>query len=395
MTVSLAVAPPPAPPPPIGTIIYLASYMLRVALSAEITPPDTPDMYSGQLKIMGDAGEMNTDPLMGPRGFPGQAQFPLRLQDTPIVNSQADLPTTLTNTQTDIGKYWEIDELDDEGVITGVQSWVWYGTSWRIIQMGSTGPPGPAPEITPSVQLIQPQPLPTYPDTTSAIVTSGGHLEPTWEFNLAVPAGPSGPVSPVFTWPDVNLTGIATSDLLVASGEFTANGAIIWKPFPISAFATQYFSVPESAFTAYTGISQQAAIGSFVLPPQPFPWTAVCWGHIGAGGVSLSTSPFKIGCEVLLGDPTDGTLVARGFGTTIGEVNIMPHYSTPGNKNLTLTPRNQYAMVPANHTDPAQGTIYINLWNDGQYGAYDFNPGGAQVFCLVMPLEQDTVFEPF
>jgi hypothetical protein len=236
---------------------------------------------------------------------------------------------------------------------------------------------------------------PTYPDKTSFIGTSGGRLQPSWEFNLAVPSGQMGKAQPLYLFPDTDFSTIAVNDILAASGYFTQAGEMIWKPLAPSAFATQFYSMPESAFTAYTGISQQAAIGSFQLPPQPFPWTPVVWGHIGMGGAMLSTSPFKIGCEVLLGNATQGLMVARGFGTPLGEVNIMPHYSTPANKNRALTPTNRYAVVPANHTDPAQGTVYVNLWNDGQYGAYDFNPQGAQLFLLVVPLERGEPFQPF
>jgi hypothetical protein len=337
---------------------------------------------------------MAIDALMGPPGYPGSAQFPLRRQSTPVVNSSAELPTNLTSTLTDIGKYWGIDQLDSEGVVIGRQDWVWYGDHWRVIQVGTTGPPGPAPEITPSVDLISPV-HPPYPDKASFVDSSGGRLQPTWEFNLAVPQGPMGKAEPLYLFADTDFSKIAPNDVLAASGYFTQAGDMIWKPLAASTFATQFYSMPESAFTAYTGISQQAAIGSFALPPQPFPWTPIVWGHIGQGGVMLSKSPFKIGCEVLLGDQTNGIMISRGFGTTIGEVNIMPHYSTPADHNKTLTPSNRYAVVPANHTNPAQGTVYINLWNDGQFGAYDFQPQSAQLFMLVLPLERGEPFQPF
>jgi hypothetical protein len=384
----------PTPPPPVGTIIYLASYLLKLKLSAEQTPPDTPNLFSGEIEVQGDVGDMATDALMGPQGFPGATQFPLRRQNIPVVNSSADLPTDLTDTQTDNGKYWGIDQLDSDGVVTGRQDWVWYGDHWRVIQMGTTGPPGAAPQITPSVDLISPV-HPPYPDKASFINTSGGRLQQSWEFNLAVPQGPMGKATPLYLFADTDFSTIATNDILAASGYYTEAGEMIWKPLAASAFATQFYSMPESSFSAYSGISQQAAIGSFAIPAQPFPWTPIVWGHIGGGGVNLSKAPFKIGAEVLLGDPAHGTMIARGFGTTIGEMNIMPHYSTPADHNKVLTPTNQYAVVPANHTNPAQGTVYVNLWNDGQYGAYDFTPGGAQIFVLVLPLERGEPFQPF
>ena len=146
------------------------------------------------------------------------------------------------------------------------------------------------------------------------------------------------------------------------------------------------FSMPESAFSSFTGISQAAAVGSFVVPPQPFPWTAIVWGHMGAWGVELSADPLAVGCQVLLGDPKTGTLIGRGFGNSLGEVNVLPHYSTQTRPGDAITPTNGRAIVPANHTNPAQGTIYTNLYNDGAIGLYDFSPGDAQLFCLILPM---------
>jgi len=44
------------------------------------------------------------------------------------------------------------------------------------------------------------------------------------------------------------------------------------------------------------------------------------------------------------------------------------------------------AVVPANHSSPAQGTIYVILYNDGQVGLYQFNPTDAQIMVLIMPV---------
>ena len=112
------------------------------------------------------------------------------------------------------------------------------------------------------------------------------------------------------------------------------------------------------------------------------------WGHIGAFGVELSADPLMIGCEVLLGDPSTGTQIGRGFGNTLGEVNIQPHYSTPGQPNAAITPTNGVAVVPANHSNPAQGTIYFNLYNDGAVGLYTFSPTDAQGFVVLMPVSE-------
>lgn len=385
---TLAVSTQVDQPPPIGTLIYLASYLLKMGLSAETTPPDTPNMYSAKLEVQGDQGDMNTDPLRGPRGYPGRAQFPLRRQDRPIVNNVGQLPDWLTNTEEDRGKYWEIDTIVD-GVVTERWSHVWYGDRWKVIQMGTRGVPGPAPSIDPEVVVIPYQNAPTYPDTTSFVETDGPRLSPSWRFNLALPPGIPGVVGPVATMPDVDLTtsAPAAGDVLAATGTVDDLGRQIWRPLPMRQYATQFYSVPQSAFTAYTGTDQRHLIGSFAIPPQPFPWTPIVWGHIGAGGLSLSARPLMIGCRVLLADAVTGKLVSRGLGNSLGEVNIMPHYSTPDRASTSITATNKRAIVPAHHTGTA-GTVYLNLWNEGQLGEYTFAPSNAQLFILVLPMER-------
>lgn len=159
-----------------------------------------------------------------------------------------------------------------------------------------------------------------------------------------------------------------------------------WVPVSISQLMPHTYSMPEASFTGYSGISQQAGIGSFAIPPQPFAWTPIVWGHFGAFGIELSANPLLIGCQVLLGNPTTGALVGRGFGNSLGEVNVMPHYSTPNNIGQALTPTNGLAVVPANHSNPADGTLYINLYNDGEIGLYTFSPTDAQLFVMLMPV---------
>jgi len=390
MTLAIPVGDPAYTPEqtlPVGSLVYLASYLIRTKLNAETTGPDTPNMYSADLRVMGDQGVMDTNPLRGPRGFKGKHSFQLRLQDEPLCDSPADLPNDLTNTPDDIGKYWEIAILDEWGNVISVESHIWWGESWRKMIMGSYGPPGPVPDIEPHTNLIEPQDYPTYPDTTSWVDTAGTTLQPSWIFNLAVPAGIPGEITDLFDFPDVDTSVVPEfGDLMTATNRYTEGGLQIWEPRSIEPYLPGPWSMPESAFVTYSGFSQRAAIGSFVIPPQPWPWTPVVWGHLGSGGLTLSATPLMIGVEVLLGDPTKGVQISRGFGNTLGEVNIMSHYSKAKKETEAITPSNRRALVPANHTNPAQGTIYVNLWNDGALGLYDFDPKNAQVFVMVVPI---------
>src|SRR6185312_15522196 len=210
---------------------------------------------------------------------------------------------------------------------------------------------------------------------------------PTWEFMVPAPEGAPGPVGPLYGFPDVDVisTPPVADDLLAFTGTFTDDGAAVWEPFNIAQLAPKTYSMPETAFSSYTGFSQQAAIGSFPVPAQPFPWQPIVWGHIGGAGVRLSAHPFLIGCQVLLGDATTGLQVARGLGNGLGEVNIMPHYSSLKNPKTAISPRTRTNVVPAFHTGNA-GTLFINLWYDGQLGAYNFSPSDAQLFVMVLPM---------
>jgi hypothetical protein len=475
-----------------GDTSYLATYLVGTYLFGSVIPPDqaTNAPFSGTYEIYGDIGSMVFPAVVGPTGPPGPSAFALHLMNDLSVDDPADLPQTLTNTTADIGKFWLVDDVDSKGDIIGASAYVWYGTSWRRVMLGTPGPPGPCPIITPSVDLIP-------PDQNSTIVTGGTPLEPTWHLNLAVPSGPAGPAAALALCPDIDfatnppapgdvlgytgrtmtahlappanltatvggagslsgetywmVTAVNTAGETTASNQtslnmpassaaelewdpvvqaksynvyrgltsgaenllignvtvptFTDTGASgsgqtppttntatvvypVWVPVSISQLIPSPYSMPEAAFTSFSGISQRAAIGTFPIPPQPFPWTPIVWGHIGAFGLELSANPLMIGCEVRLGDPTAGQTIARGFGNTLGEVNIMPHYSDPNNPGNALTPTNGLAVVPANHSSPAEGTIYINLYNDGNIGVYQFSGTDAQCFVMVVPVSE-------
>ena len=378
-------APPPTRAPRIGELVPLGHAVINVKVKAQTTMPDTPNGFAADLEVMADEGDMDTSALAGDQGPAGQISFQVRQIVDPTGSEPALLPP-LSDTPSDIGRYFVIQERDSQGVITGHSAYVWYGSSYRRLMMGSFGPPGPVPDILPEVVVIP-------PEAQSYVETFGPRLDPDWLFHIASPAGPSGASQQVYLFPDVDidLATVVAGDLMTFSGEYTEGGMAIWKPKGLGANLPRTYSMPQSAFVSYNGVSQQAPVGAFAIPPQPFPWTPIVWGHIGEAGINLSAAPFSVGCQVLLGDPTDGIQVARGIGTAMAVVNIYPHYSTGADKNRVISPNNGYAIVPANHTDPAQGTVYVNLWNDGYYGIYFFQPGGAQLFIQVLPMEQPVV----
>lgn len=368
------------------TYTHLANYLVNVDCYGYVVEPDSPnDEFLATLEIRGDKGSLTMAVAVGPEGAMGRDAFPLQLQADSI-DDPADLPETLLDTDADRGKYWILDDLDAAGNVVGSSAYVWFGTSYRRVMFGQPGPPGPIPVITPSVELVNPA-----TSTSSVSVTNADPYNPAMHFKIAAPVGPQGPAAALAVAPDVDFLTNAPEpgDILGYTGRRVNVGGVdrpLWVPVSVSQLMPGPFSMPESAFSSFSGISQAAAVGSFVIPPQPFPWTAIAWGHLAAWAVQLSKDPMAVGVQVLLGDPRAGTLIGRGFGNSLGEVNIMPHYSTPTRQGDAITPTNGRAVVPANHTNPAQGTVYVNLYLDGAIGLYDFSGDDAQIFLLILPV---------
>lgn len=371
------------PPANVGQIVYLGSQLVQGHYYGVITDGATPDQFSSTWEVVGDQGTLITAAIKGDKGDPGQDAFALRLQTT-IVNDPADLPR-LTASDADLGKYWMIDDLDAQGNVIGSSAYIWFGTSYRRMMMGSPGPPGPVPQITWNLHTISPDDN----TQTSRIVPSGTPFYPILDMYLKTVKGEPGPSSLLASCPDVDMsTPPSLGQVLGFNGKYTPDGLPVWEPISVGSIIPQPFTFPESAFTSYSGLSQRATIGTFQLPPCPFDWKPIVFGQIIAFGlnISLGSTAMLIGAEARLGDPNTGTLIARGFGNEISQTMLMPHTSTPTSASDALTPTNALGKVPANHTDPSLGTIYVNLYNDGSIGVYNFNPQNAQLFVMQVPV---------
>ena len=71
-------------------------------------------------------------------------------------------------------------------------------------------------------------------------------------------------------------------------------------------------------------------------------------------------------------------------GTQFPVVPQLHKQGRPGaNKTQAITRTNQYAIVGAG----AGATLFVQLWNDGKLGAYNFQPTGAQLFVMCVPVD--------
>jgi hypothetical protein len=276
-----------------------------------------------------------------------------------------DLPDNLTDDPDDVGKAWWI----------GNQVYVWDGDEYHVKAMGTQGPPGPVPNIHPTVELLDPD----DDDLESSILVTGTAADPGWLLKLKAPKGPQGDNATIRDATDYD----DTDDPEI--GE-----AIVWngdnfQAQPIGNIMPKFFSVPQANFTNFTGITTRQQIASAIIPPQEWDWVPYVMGHIRAVGVEADADPLILGCEVRLGDPTSGTLVARGFGNSSTWTTIVPHFSQPGAPNDAITPDNGVAVVAAGATGAAT-TLYVNLFNDGLAGVYSFNRTNAQLSVLCIPV---------
>ena len=155
----------------------------------------------------------------------------------------------------------------------------------------------------------------------------------------------------------------------------------MWHPSDFAAKDARFYSVPEAAFTNFTGLSQRQTILSYTLEAQDYDYVPYVGGHIKAFGIEFDEDPLTIGVEVRLGDPTTGQLIGRGFGNIASWTTISPHFSTSGDPTSAVAPDNGVATVNAGDT----ATISVNLYNDGLLGAYIFNKNGAQLTILTIP----------
>ena len=351
-----------------GDKVYLGSILTNVHMWGIVSDLVTPSGMIATFEVLGNDGVITMDALVGPQGIPGENAPIVKMQYVSDVEVIGDLPDNLTESEEDIGKAWWIDNF----------IYLWTGVEYVQKQMGTAGPPGPTPRIHPNIILLDPD------GTVDSYVNVGGTtIDPTLAFGLKVPRGPAGPSGPIRDAEDYdNSVGPHDGDVIAWSTALNK-----FHPTQDASPSPKLYSLPEGNFTAFTGFTTRQTIASIAIPPQPFDWVPYVTGHVRAVGVELDSDPLILGCEVRLGDPTAGVLVARGFGNLSTYANIIPHYSTPTSVSDAITPDNHLSRVVAAHTSTA-GTLYVNLFNDGITGAYVFSTRGSQLAVMVMPVSE-------
>lgn len=360
---------------PLGSIVYLFSAQTNTHVYAVITDGSVPNLNTITMEVSADEATVIVPALQGIPGPAGAPQFVLNIQKD-VFGSPSDLPPS---TEDNFGDYWLIEQTDDNGNVISSAAYISWGGFYRVLPFGTQGPIGPYPVVTPDVILID-------PDETSYVENTGTIANPSWTFYLAVPQGPEGPSATVAGCPDFNDSTPPVQGQVIGFGGQYIDGLPQWQPMTVGTISVQPYTVPESAFTAFNGIStSNQTICTFPVPPNPWAWKPLVWGQVDVFGGGISLTPLLIGIEVRLNDPTNGPLVATGFGNGLGGVvTIVPQTSSSDSTNAAMTPSNSTALVPANHTGTA-GTLYVNLVNQGLAAVYDYNATNSQLVVLACP----------
>lgn len=362
--------------PQLGDSVYLGSFLSNNHVYGVVSDLDTPDMASMSWEISGGNGLISTRALIGPPGRDGQPMFILKLQQQ-VFDDPDDLPKNLTTDDVDVGKYWVVREYDDDGNAVSSKAYVWYGSRYEWFPMGTAGPPGPVPIITPSFELVE-----NSTGITTDTVVTGDDYHPSWHtrINKELIRGPEGPSATIRSAPDYDDgDGPELGDALVWNGtDFT--------PTPIGTIVPKFYTMPEAAFVDVPlAIGTSVPLGVFVVPPLD--WDAVPYvqGHMRITGLEADVDPMIVGAEVRLGNATTGPVVARGYGNISTYAFLTPQASTAATPNDAITPTNGRAVIPASATGSARN-LYISAFNDGVAGLYNFEKRGAQISILLIPV---------
>lgn len=349
-----------------GDPVYLGSFLTNTHWYGVVGDGETPAMQVATLEAVGQDAVIALDALRGEKGEKGDPADFVHMQWDSAIDAPNELPDDLnssTDPETgDVGKAWWIDSL----------VYVWTGDHYIAKQMGSPGQPGPTPQITVTMERVE-------PDEDSEVEQSGTSANPVLHFKIAAPEGPEGPASAISLASDYDDTLPPQSGQVLTWLGDEESG--VWHPSDFAGKDPRFYSVPEAAFTNFTGLSQRQTILSYTLEAQDYAYVPYVGGHIKAFGIELDEDPLTIGVEVRLGDPTTGQLIGRGFGNIASWTTISPHFSTSGDPTTAVAPDNGVATVNAGQT----ATISVNLYNDGLLGAYIFNKNGAQLTILTIP----------
>lgn len=352
-----------------GDPVYLGSFLANTHWFGVVGDGDTPAMQVATMEAVNNDAVIALDALRGEKGAKGDPADIVKLQYDSDIDDPADLPTAgLAN------GFDRPLTLADKGFAFWIGNlvYMWTGTHYIAKQMGSPGQTGETPHITFTAERVA-------PGTGTTIVQSGTSLNPVLHLKIDPPAGPPGPAAAITAALDYDNT------LPPMGGQVPTWNPVKskWEPSDFASKHPRLYSVPQGAFTNFTGATKRHTILSWQIEAQDYAYVPYVSGHLKAYGIESDADPLTIGVEVRLGDPTAGTLIGRGFGNSSNWTTISPHFSEPGDPTAAVSPDNGVAQINAGEV----ATISVNLYNDGFLGGiYIFNKAnGAHLTALLVP----------
>lgn len=211
----------------LGDDIPIADILANLTFQGIITNPLNPVLFSATMDAFQTQAVLTVPVLQGPPGNPGTTAQTMFFQNVNIIE-ELQLPTDLGPTVADVGKFWVLPIFDNvTGRMKATTIYVWTGTGYVQLPVGSPGPPGPYPDITPELNLVLPGNGGGPGDTDSWVAVDtieyGTPADPVETFNLAVPQGVQGPSSPLGAFIDVDFQSVlpVAGDTVVCSSRET------------------------------------------------------------------------------------------------------------------------------------------------------------------------------
>ncbi|TWS27268.1 phage tail protein [Tsukamurella conjunctivitidis] len=353
--------------PVAGAPFHIKDWLNTMHIFGVFSDGDTPGVATATFEGIDDDLVVTVPVMKGDKGDDGMPSPVVVLQrDYTAVPTPADLPQTLT--EADAGKAWWFPGT--------AEAYVWFGDRYLTRPLGAEGRPGPVPQLSFSIER-------KAPGTGTTITQTGSAAAPHLHIAVDPPAGPQGPASAISLASDYNDALPPDNGQVLTWNQALNSGNGLWEPSDFASMHPMFFSIPENAFTNMSSIiSGRMTILSFAMPALDYAWVPHITGHFKAIGIDLNIlDPFKIGAEVRIGDPMNGTLVARGVGNIAQECTVTPHFSSPGDPGVSVSPDNGVAQIAAG----VATTINVNLVNDGLIGLYSFNRQNAQLAVLCIP----------
>ena len=292
----------------IGDTVPIGQAMVNMIISALVTDINNPNMFAISLQAFNNSAVLESDALQGPQGIPGQLTFALRWQnDNRLQPSQ--LPTNLTDLPNDVGKFWIFGVTDQNGNTVATTMYVWWGTAlgFKLLPVGTPGPVGPSPNITPNIVLQVPGSALGPGGVDSWIGVTGPVSNPVYTYNIASPRGITGSTSPLASWPEIDFVTHVPQpgDQLVCSTSTVPNAPTGLTILPASTGGTLGAGIYFYVVTAYLSNGRETLASNEVT----------------TNAISGSTNSVALSWNPIAGGGNAGFKVYRG--TTIGGENTL------------------------------------------------------------------------